>query len=258
MNKKVVFFDIDGTLLNEEKKLPISTKKAISDLQNQGVYVAIATGRAPFMFKELREELGINTFVSFNGSYVVFEGEMVDHTPLTTKELIKLEQSAEKMAHSMVFLDHLGATSNRKEDPYVAEGMGSLKLPYPTYEPNGYQSKHIYQALLFCEEHDELQYRNKHSHFDYIRWHQFSIDVIPSGGSKARGIQSLLKHLSLAPEHAYAFGDALNDLEMLEFVGTGIAMGNAMDEAKAAANYVTKAVDEDGIMHGLKQVGLLK
>ncbi|WP_100404634.1 Cof-type HAD-IIB family hydrolase [Bacillus solitudinis] len=258
MNKKVVFFDIDGTLLNDEKKLPGSTKNAIRELQNQGVYVAIATGRAPFMFKDLRDELGINSYISFNGSYVVFENEMVDHKPLTTNELIKLEDAAQKLSHSMVFLDHIGATSNREEDPYVSEGMGSLKLPYPSYDPYAYKTKNVYQALLFCEEHEELSYRDSHSHFDYIRWHPYSMDVIPSGGSKALGIKSLLKHLSITPEHAYAFGDALNDLEMLQFVGTGVAMGNGMDEAKAVAKFVTKTVDEDGILHGLHHVGLLK
>ena len=80
---KIVFFDIDGTLLDHEKKLPASTKEAIKQLQDSGVFVAIATGRAPFMFESLREELGIDTFVSFNGQYVVFEGKVVYKNPLT-------------------------------------------------------------------------------------------------------------------------------------------------------------------------------
>ena len=73
--KKIVFFDIDGTLLDHEKNLPDSTKKAIKLLQDNGVFVAIATGRAPFMFTNLREELEIDSFVSFNGQFVVFENQ---------------------------------------------------------------------------------------------------------------------------------------------------------------------------------------
>ncbi|MFP3360828.1 HAD hydrolase family protein, partial [Planococcus sp. SIMBA_143] len=69
-NEKIVFFDIDGTLLNHDKKIPVSTREALKTLTENGVHVAIATGRAPFMFADLREDLGIDTFISFNGQYV--------------------------------------------------------------------------------------------------------------------------------------------------------------------------------------------
>lgn len=255
--RKVVFFDIDGTLLNEKKELPQSTKAAISALQDKGVYVAIATGRAPFMFKELREVLGIDSYVSFNGSYVVVEGEVISDTPLTTAQLIQLERAAEQSKHSMVFLDHQGAVANRGNDRFIAESLGGLKLPYPPVKKDDYHQRNIYQALLFCEEHEEESYLREHDYFDYIRWHPYALDILPDGGSKARGIEQVLNHLSTSAENAYAFGDALNDLEMLEYVGTGIAMGNGREEAKAVANHVTTHVDEDGIYHGLRYAGLI-
>lgn len=256
-NKPIVFFDIDGTLLNEEKELPQSTKEAIFSLQEKGVYVAIATGRAPFMFKELREELGIESYVSFNGSYVVVEGKVIHDVPLTTNELIRLEKAAEKANHSMVFLDHNGAVANRADDHYIAESLGGLKLPYPPVKKDEYHQRKIYQALLFCQEEEEEMYVQGHNHFDYIRWHPYSVDILPGGGSKARGIKQVLDYLFIPQEQSYAFGDALNDLEMLQFVGTGVAMGDGREEAKAVANYVTKPVDEDGILHGLRYTGLL-
>ncbi|HLO11993.1 MAG TPA: HAD-IIB family hydrolase, partial [Pseudoneobacillus sp.] len=88
--KKIVFFDIDGTLLDHEKNLPASTKKALQLLKDNGVFVAIATGRAPFMFTGLREELEIDSFVSFNGQFVVFENEIIYENTLNEKELEKL------------------------------------------------------------------------------------------------------------------------------------------------------------------------
>ncbi|WP_100374654.1 Cof-type HAD-IIB family hydrolase [Bacillus sp. FJAT-45037] len=257
MSKKVVFFDIDGTLLNHNMELPQSAKEAIRSLQDEGVYVAIATGRAPFMFKELQEELGIKSFVSFNGSYVVVEGEVVKKYPLTIEELKRLEEKSKIGNHSMVFLDHQGATSNRENDQFISESIGGMKLPYPPYNPTYYHDNEVYQALLFCEKHEEESYVNGHNYFDYIRWHPYAIDVLPRGGSKARGIKAVLEHLNIDREHSYAFGDALNDIEMLQFVGMGIAMGNGLDEAKKAANHVTKHIDEDGILHGLRHVGLL-
>ncbi|BAB06378.1 Cof-type HAD-IIB family hydrolase [Halalkalibacterium halodurans] len=257
MSDKVVFFDIDGTLLTEEKELPSSAKEAIFSLQQKGVHVAIATGRAPFMFKELAEELNIRSFVSFNGSYVVFEGEVVATSPLTQEQLTRLDAFAKENNHPMVFLNHETAKSNELDHPHIDESIASLKLPYPEYEPEFYKDRDIYQALLFCQDGEEKRYEENHQHFDYVRWHRYSIDVIPQGGSKAVGIGRLLEHLKVGPEQAFAFGDALNDLEMLQFVGTGIAMGNGLEQVKARANLVTKRVEEDGIYHGLKLVGLL-
>lgn len=69
------FFDIDGTIYDEDKQVPASTKEAIAELQRRGHHVAIATGRASYMFEDLREELGIDSYVSLNGQYVVFEGK---------------------------------------------------------------------------------------------------------------------------------------------------------------------------------------
>src|SRR5699024_1203950 len=77
MNKSIIFFDIDSTLLNHEKELPKSAKEAILKLKENGHIVAIATGRAPFMYADLRKELEIDTYVSYNGQYVVLNGEVI-------------------------------------------------------------------------------------------------------------------------------------------------------------------------------------
>lgn len=73
-DKKIIFFDIDGTLLDDDKKMPLTAEKAVFALKELGHEVAIATGRAPFMFKDIREQLEIDSYVSFNGQYVVLRG----------------------------------------------------------------------------------------------------------------------------------------------------------------------------------------
>ena len=80
---------------------------------------------------------------------------------------------------------------------------------------------------------------------------------MPKGGSKAEGIKKLIEKLGFKMENVYAFGDGLNDIEMLQTVGTGIAMGNALDIVKEYADLVTTNVEDDGIVNGLKEVGLL-
>ena len=253
-----MFFDIDGTLLNHQKELPASTKKAVKELQEQGVYVAIATGRAPFMFEDLRKELEIDTFVSFNGQYVVFEGEVIYKNPLNAEKLHLLREASEKVSHPLVYLNHETMKANVENHPYINESMGSLKFVHPAYGPSFLDETEIYQALLFIEDTDQQSYVETYKDFDFIRWHQYSTDILPKGGSKAIGIQRMLERLPFKKENVFAFGDGLNDIEMIDFVGTGVAMGNAHPELLKVANHITKDVGEDGILHGLEQVGLLK
>ncbi|WP_078381061.1 Cof-type HAD-IIB family hydrolase [Sutcliffiella halmapala] len=257
-NKKIVFFDIDGTLLDHNKELPASTKQAIAKLKENGVYVAIATGRAPFMFEDLRQELNIDTFVSFNGQYVVFEGEVIYKNPLSLEKMQLLRKYSEQQKHPLVYMNHETMKSNVTDHPFIHESMGSLKFLHPEQDQNFLEETEIYQALLFIEEKDQQTYLDAYKDFHFIRWHSYSTDILPKGGSKAIGIQRMLERLPFKKENVFAFGDGLNDIEMLEFVGTGVAMGNGHPKLFEVADRVTKDVGEDGIKHGLELVGLLK
>lgn len=258
---KIVFFDIDSTLYDENKKVPESTREAIAALQQKGIITAIATGRAPFMFKDLRGQLGIRTYVSFNGSYVVHQNKGVYSRPLPAAALDALKKQSNRKGYPLVFLNERTMKLSGKKDERLVESIGSLKLnvPLPEKDEEFYKYHDIYQALLFLSENDDAGYLKDEplSHFNYVRWHRYSVDVIPAGGSKALGIRRLLQIIGLGPEASCAFGDGMNDLEMLSYVGCGVAMGNAVAEAKRAADFVTKPVHQDGIYFGLKQIGLL-
>src|SRR5690606_16436270 len=162
------------------------------------------------------------------------------HTPLEVKKLKLLEEAAKKEDHSMVFIDEKGIVANRENDHYIKMSLGDLGLDYPPVET--YEDRSIYQALIFCKEGEDT-YLSEHPYFKYIRWHQYALDILPSTGSKAVGVKKVLEHLSLDVEQTYAFGDGFNDIEMLQFVGTGVAMANGREKTKAVADYVTKHVD---------------
>ncbi len=93
---------------------------------------------------------------------------------------------------------------------------------------------------FFCEVNEEEKFINHYPDFHFIRWHAYSMDIIPNGGSKAKGIEKYIEKLGFNRDQVYAFGDGLNDLEMIEAVGTGIVMGNGHEDLKKLANHVTK------------------
>lgn len=259
MTRKLILFDIDGTLLDHEKKLPASTKKAIRSLQEQGHEVGIATGRPPYFFKELREELGIDTFVCFNGQYVEVEHEVIYKNSINQDKIAKLLGLATLHEHPLVFMGAESMKSSLDYQEVVAATFATLDVgvTHPKFNANYFNETEIYQVLLYCEEHEEAFYRDAMQDLNFVRWHEHAMDVLPLGGSKALGIEKLIEKKGYTKDQVYAFGDYYNDLEMLQYVGHGIAMGNAPEEVKKVARHVTKDVDDDGIAHGLKMVGLL-
>ncbi|WP_147531807.1 Cof-type HAD-IIB family hydrolase [Bacillus marasmi] len=255
--KELIFLDIDGTILNHENKIPEKTKQAIQSLKEKGHFVAIATGRAPFMFEDIRKELDIDSFVSFNGQYVVFENKLLYKNPLNIDELHRIHHYSDEKGHPLVFMSEKSMKSSVPHHHYIEESLSSLQFSHPEHDDDYYKNKEIYQALLFVEEHEEYLYENTFDDFNFVRWHPFSVDVIPKGGSKADGIKQMVEALGMKMEDVYAFGDGLNDIEMIQAVGTGVVMGNASNEVKQHANFITKSVDEDGLWYGLKELGLI-
>ncbi|RWR12406.1 Cof-type HAD-IIB family hydrolase [Siminovitchia fortis] len=253
---KIVFFDIDGTLLDGDKNLPASAKEAVHTLQKNGIYTAIATGRAPFMISSLLKELNIDSYVCFNGQYVVFENKVIAANAINKEILKNIEKTANRHEHALVYMNEATLKTNTKNNDRVRKSLGTLKLAYPDYDPEFYTKKDIYQALLFTKE-NEAEYLSSFHEVSFIRWHELALDIVPKGGSKARGIRQLIKRLGFKMEDVYAFGDGMNDIEMLREVGTGVAMGNAHDVVKEHADIVTTDVENDGIVNGLKEVGLL-
>jgi Cof subfamily protein (haloacid dehalogenase superfamily) len=257
IEQSIIFFDIDGTLLTQDKKLPTSTKAAIYKLKEMGHEVGIATGRAPFMFEDLRRELDINTYVCYNGQYVVLNGKVLYTNPLNLSSIKKLTETALSNHHPVVYMDHEDMKSNVVNHIYIKDSFELLKMDSPTYDPQYYHGRELYQTLLFCPEGEEKQYEQRFMDLDFVRALPFSVDDVPKGGSKAKGIEKIIDRLGFSEECQYVFGDGLNDIEMLSTIKNSVAMGNAEEKVRGAAKYVTKSVEDNGIYYGLQMVGLL-
>lgn len=257
MKPKIVFFDLDGTLLDHQKKIPDSAARAVFNLQEQGIMTAIATGRAPFMHHTIRDSLGIDSFISYNGQYVVLNGNEVYKNPISIQGLEELNKKTTEHLHPVTYMGTEAMGASHSTHPFILKSFQSLKQPLPSFNPHFYKNNEIYQALLFFEKEARPTYLDDHDLFDVIQWHEHSMDVVPKGGNKAKGIQAMLQFLEMDASEAVAFGDGLNDIDMLKYVGHGVAMGNAVTEAKEAARDVTLDADQDGIAFGLKKMGLI-
>lgn len=255
--KKILFFDVDGTLYNSEKQLPHSAKEAIIAARANGYEIAIATGRAPYMIEELREELNIDTYVTLNGQYVVYKGEVIFTDGLSNKRLEELVTFSSAQGHPVVFIDDKQMIASMPEHEGVRCSLETLQCPYPQVEPDYYKKNPVYQTLLFIREEEEAEYVKAFPDVQLVRWHAEVCDVLPLGGSKARGIQKLIGKLGMTMEDTIAFGDGLNDIEMLQEAGIGVAMGNGHIEAKKVADMQAPHVDEDGLAAAMKELGLV-
>ncbi|KMY29372.1 hydrolase Cof [Lysinibacillus xylanilyticus] len=255
--KEILFFDVDGTLYNSEKILPASAKEALLEARRNGYEIAIATGRAPFMIQSLLEELDINTYVTFNGQYVVYRGEIVYTNGVEKDELSKIIAFGNARHEPVVFLDAQRMIASVGNNEMISESLNTLKYPYPNIDSTYYMQNEVYQTLIFMEEKDEHLYREAFPNVQFVRWHRYSCDVLPKGGSKAAGIEKVLEKMGLTLNDAIAFGDGINDIEMLQAVGTGVAMGNGHERVKAVATHIAEHVDEDGLAKIMRQLNII-
>lgn len=257
MTKKILFFDIDGTLYDHEKKLPESARRAIMAAREKGHLVAIATGRAPFMVGPVLEDLDVDTYICFNGQYVVHKGELIHGGIIEPEILARIKEKADRDRFPLIFMDDREMVATETGHPHVGDSLSSLKMPYPRASETFYMERPIHQALLFCTEQQEQEYAEAFPEMKFVRWHRTSTDILPAGTSKAGGMQRILDREGLMMSDAVAFGDGLNDIEMLEAAGAGVAMGNGHEEAKKKADYIAGDVSEDGIARILDQLKLI-
>jgi len=257
MKNKILFFDIDGTILDHEKNIPNGVAEAIFKAKENGHEVVISTGRSSFTAKVILEQLKIDSFICNNGQIVQFRGQMIHKGIIDTKELHSLTNFATIRNQPLVYMDSNEMVSNLPDHQDVYESISTLKIKFPRQGENFFLTNDIHQALIFCDEEVQKEYEKVFPNLSFIRWHRVSCDVLPKGVSKATGIEKLLNHLNKKPVDAIAFGDGLNDIEMLDYVGTGVAMGNAVDILKGHATFVTDHVSENGLINALKKLDLI-
>ena len=251
----IVFFDIDGTLA-KGTEIPQSAVNALHALRMKGSIIFICTGR-PYHYAYRHFYRYANGFITNNGRYahMVCCEVMVDE-PLSSDLIEEIMQRVAGKAD----IHFLGVDNGY----FIGDENHYQKIQ--SHYPSGWMLKGrhadtpVYSLDLSYDDVSDLQdLQNRLSDLCVLNPHgkHPSCDVSVYGFDKGDGIIQVAKALNVPIENTYAFGDGINDICMLKKAGHGIAMGNAHNETKQAAEYITSSIDEDGIMNGLKHYGLI-
>lgn len=254
---KAAFFDVDGTVYSHESKcVPESTIEALKALRKKGIKTFLATGRH---FSEIDEfpvgKIPFDGYVMLTGQLctdgkrnVIF-GNAIDGADA---ECLLNEFKKKEMPVMLVEKDKLYINLVNE---IVINGQAEISSPIP--EVMEYKGDPVYQIICYGGKELEMELIPKLPNCKITRWCPFGIDVISKTGGKVTGIKKMLEVHGIGQEEVIAFGDGENDIEMLQFAGIGVAMGNAEPEVKAVADYVTTDIDDDGILNALKHFEIL-
>ena len=241
--KKMVAFDFDKTLYDHKAlEIPASARRALRELRERGQLIVLATGRdmSTHYSRPFLDLVNADARVEQNGAKVVADGKVLFEHFIDRALLRRMLDYAEETG--------IGFGVTIEDEDYYINPERIREAEMKRWGQCGRQFK-------------EEEARAMERAFPTLQLRMFSVnygaDIIEKGISKAEGLKKLCAYYGLEMRDVYAFGDSFNDSEMLEEAGVGIAMGNAKEELKAIADYVTSPIDEDGIWNACKHFQLV-
>ena len=263
MNKKIVFFDIDGTIYKFDFGIPKDTMEAIKQLKNNGHIPVVCTGRTRCMIYPEHLSPGFTHIVAGAGTYVEINGREAFLAEMKESEARRVIDGflrnnfvpvAEGKNYIYLGTDYSDLTKSNQHvlDVYRQNISHNIKT---IDEPSLSVSK--ISAMFTNNSNPGGMIREFEKDYFIVNHNNNLLELIPKGFGKAKGIEKMINELNIAHKDTYAFGDSFNDLDMLEYVNFGCAMGNSEDEIKKKAGYVTEDFDKGGIANALKRFGLI-
>lgn len=254
---KAIFFDIDGTLVSfKTHMVHDSTLRVLEELRRKGIKLFISTGRHELLIDNVDTSL-FDGIVSLNGQCVRADGRIIYANAMTAADAKAAAEFANARNIATIFegIDFIRINTITK---MALDGAAliNLQLPKPS-DISDISEYPILQLIFFGNTEEEAEMLRRMPSCESTRWTHLLCDIIPHGGGKHIGIGKVLDHYGFTREECMAFGDGDNDITMLRYVGTGIAMGNADQFVKAAADYVTTGADSAGIAKALRHFGLV-
>lgn len=267
--EKIIFFDVDGTLINFNGELQPSTIEALERTKKKGNKIIICTGRTMYQIqREVREYA--DGYVASTGAYVEYQGKKIYENFMSEEALSKVVEVMEWaqaelsgsgedfMIMTPAYRDILAERFSKyppkvieefMEKGIVSDGNWDIsKVKRFNYEDS---KKSIAQVRERLKDYCEV------AGTSFEETESESGEIVCKGITKSHGMKILLEYLGKSREDSVAIGDGPNDLDMLEYAGLGIAMGNAREELIKKADYVTADIQEDGLYLAMEKFGLI-
>lgn len=250
---KAAFFDIDGTLLSSQShQISPGTIRAFDMLHRNGVRTFVSSGRPKSFIPQF--PVTFDGYITMTGGLVIVDDKVLLRHPIRRDDSLRwIDYAKHNDLPTMCFLEQR-AVANRIDETAL-EICRQLDVPQPNImsldDIKGYD---VYQFIALCSADADADIKALLPHCRLPRWHPLFTDVVPADNSKAAGMEAICHHFGIEQNETLAFGDGNNDMEMIEWAGTGVAMGNASPELKAVADMVTTSVDDEGIFNAIKQL----
>lgn len=268
--KKIIAVDVDGTLVDSNKNLSITTKNALLLAQKFGHIVVIVTGRHPKGVEKYAKELAFdkyNSLVSgFNGAYIcnfkskdVIFDKKIDYSLMN--DYLKVSRNLD--CHHLIYIDDKIYTNVK--DSKITLFTARMNNMEHFYKDDVLDDKDLsLNDIVLCHEDSAVMDKTEkilRDRFDdklnIVRSTKNYLEAMPKGVNKSTGIFEIGKYYNVSRKDIIAFGDELNDFEMIRDAGCGVAMGNANTIIKDIADYITLSNDEDGIAYYLKKFNII-
>ncbi|MCL6571563.1 MAG: Cof-type HAD-IIB family hydrolase [Bacillus sp. (in: Bacteria)] len=236
---KLIALDMDGTLLNNEGQISEANRKEIKAATNKGIFVVLSTGRSLITSREHADSLELSSYlVTVNGSEIWDEKRELVERNLVKSELIEWMWELSKQ-HKTNYWAISTKRNWRNEMPDDLHTFEWMKFGFDVDDDAVRETilKELYAKGEFEISNSSLQ----------------NIEVNPAGINKATGLRIVCNRLGIDMDSVMAVGDSLNDVAMIKEAGLGVAMGNAQDIVKTAADWVTATNEEDGVAQAIRK-----
>ena len=260
----LLFFDIDGTIFDDQRQLPASVKPAMETARRKGHRIIINTGRTLCNLDHRLDDFPLDGWIMGCGTRVIWQGKTLqgmEYTPEESLKLMKLFRETRVPAvyecDTAMYFDPVNAGHS------AVAGFMEWAMQHGIYREITETDPEFRAVKMFCfgskTRIDRLLKRTAEAGMPYtaINRRPEGWELVPAEYSKGKGIDFLREKLGIKREDCYAFGDSRNDLTMLEHAGQSIAMGNAPDDIKAVCSYVTDRPENDGIEKAMRHFGLI-
>lgn len=270
--QKIIFMDIDGTLVGFDGKIPDSTIEALKIAKQKGHQLVICSGRSRFQIDRQLVRYGFDGIVGASGAFLDIHEKEIYHYYMEEEKRKFLTDFLDENKITYSMQGEAGTRMNRHSAARLLQRYHKVKLSKERIDrfiggtvigKNTWEDPKLEKAVYYDSPFtvEEMQ-KHLSPFFDVVgasfeKPDPTAGEIGIAGISKATGMERYLKEVQAKREQSIAFGDSHNDIEMLQYAAVGVAMGNGQTMAKAAADYVTDAIDQDGIYHAFEKLNII-